>query len=1023
LYIDDGSGYEERSEGIALEPLMDQAVGGERYFQVTAAKPVTKAHLITTATAPFTLVAGSKLAVSVGGSVTEHTFNSADFRSIGSASAYEVVSSINANSLLGFSARTSDAGTKVAIFSKEDALEDIEVTSGEANDVLLLPSGRVDTLRLYKNDRLLYKDGRVASLESLPFANWGSFVAGETLVVAVDGTPAITYTFADQDFVNAKTGYTTVGRNSLAAWVAVLNAKIPGIAATAASGALVLTSNAGAVSRAALSIDPASTLITKQMFQATGVVGLGRDYTLDRNTGQLRLEVPLVAGDRLSAGSQSTRAFIESASLPATTLGGSGGKLWFSVDGSAALVSTGINSAVPMKSVVQSLKGWGMRVRLSAVAGSAIFTNVRDGDWMVAWDTGAPAALRGLWRVAQTDKSTWVEVDRRSMVAGRNRHSMVTLADNKILVVGGYGMGGIPLASCSVYDPATDTWTAKASMATARTNAQAVLLANGKILVVGGTGLDGLETASCELYDPTANTWSGTGALPAARAYGRAVLLSASGDVLFIAGTDASNTAVNTAYRYSVGAGTWSSTGSLSTARHSFSAVVLADGRVLVTGGYVASVPTTSCEVYDPTATTWASAGAMGTARADHRSGLYADGTKVLVSGGIGTGGSSIANCDLYTVAGGTWAATGSLSQARGRHTLTRLPSGDFLASFGGSGVGGNTPTATAEIFSISGGTWSAAAAPLATARIEHQALLLSTNKVLVAGGHTGSTWHADATAELYDPTGLSWSASNNAVASTSFTVTSNGIVFVRASSALQALTVPAASNYLASSVASSVNAQLVGGAASVYRTDKLRVATNSFGTGSLGLITADTEGQKLLLTASDAVANTGSHLGYVESGNGEAGTPEFKTLELVSSESTTSIEVYGQALTSQLVMQTLAPFNDDMTVPTPVSRHGNGRYLRSAIQAITGTGTAETKLALRSGVAQEWYSQDRLYASSPFAMGPSDSLTVVADNDQVTHRYPVAMYRRLQPVGTTYGTTNTFRDLEQPGRRGAPSP
>jgi hypothetical protein len=76
-------------------------------------------------------------------------------------------------------------------------------------------------------------------------------------------------------------------------------------------------------------------------------------------------------------------------------------------------------------------------------------------------------------------------------------------------------------------------------------------------------------------------------------------------------------------------AGKFSATGSMSVIRTSFTATLLADGRVLVAGGS----GDTSAELYDPTTGTFSKTGPM-TARTDSQTAvLLADGRVLLVGG------------------------------------------------------------------------------------------------------------------------------------------------------------------------------------------------------------------------------------------------------------------------------------------------------------------------------------------------------------------------------------------------------
>lgn len=401
LYIDDGTGFEETDAPVAIEPLMDSATGGEEFFQLSV-RPVSKAYVATQNTAPYALTNDSHLAVSVGGVDHDHYFDPQNFRNIISATAYEVAASINGNPLLPFSARTTNGGTGVAIFAKDDTNEDIQVLAAtvgtDANDALGFGTTKIETVRLYKNDVLLSKDGLEASVVSASKGSWSTFdPTSETLIISVDGTPAATYTFNAASFVNAGTGYSTFGQNSVEAWVKVLNYTIPGITASAVGQTIQLTSNADRSSRASIAIS-GGTLTSKGVFAIETVTGRNADYTLNRNTGELRLATPLVAGDSLSVGSFNTRAFIQSPSFTSIVTT-STGNMWFVVDGDASRVTTSVDTVTSYGLTNPTTGAWGERWHLTASSGTP-FANVVSGDWLVIWDTAVNAGLRGVWRVA-----------------------------------------------------------------------------------------------------------------------------------------------------------------------------------------------------------------------------------------------------------------------------------------------------------------------------------------------------------------------------------------------------------------------------------------------------------------------------------------------------------------------------------------------------------------------------------------------------------------------------------------------
>src|SRR5712691_6901153 len=102
--------------------------------------------------------------------------------------------------------------------------------------------------------------------------------------------------------------------------------------------------------------------------------------------------------------------------------------------------------------------------------------------------------------------------------------------------------------------------------------------------------------------------------------------------------------------------GTWTGTGSMSGGRAVHTATLLANGEVLVAGGFTGTV-TGTAELYDPSAGTWSATGSMSAAREGHTATLLSGG-KVLVAGGLTTGVGATATAELYDPSSGTWTAT-----------------------------------------------------------------------------------------------------------------------------------------------------------------------------------------------------------------------------------------------------------------------------------------------------------------------------------------------------------------------------
>lgn len=345
-------------------------------------------------------------------------------------------------------------------------------------------------------------------------------------------------------------------------------------------------------------------------------------------------------------------------------------------------------------------------------------------------------------------------------------------------------------------------WTAIQSMNYGRFGHTATLLEDGAVLIAGGTmdGNIGISTETpeppptpsdfsvaetAELYIPTdeASPWSLTAYLNEPRVFHTATLIA--GDrVLVAGGTNASSTeGLASAEIYDPTGGpegvpVWLPAPDMPNIHVSGTATLLADGKVLVVGGYTGSIEsgtaTDAVDIFDPNGGagptgSWSSGAHLLEARVYHTAALLPDG-KVLVTGGT-TGamfgsGEILGSAEIYDPDTNTWTEAQPLLQARADHTATLLPDGQVLVAGGynpppDGGEGEEIPEpylASAELYDPEANSWKSTGS-LSVPRGYHTATLLDyssqAGKVLVTGGSNSTS--AVILAELFNPSTGEW--------------------------------------------------------------------------------------------------------------------------------------------------------------------------------------------------------------------------------------------------------------------------
>ena len=348
-----------------------------------------------------------------------------------------------------------------------------------------------------------------------------------------------------------------------------------------------------------------------------------------------------------------------------------------------------------------------------------------------------------------------------SLNEARGLHTATLLPDNKVLVAYGSNSstytsaaGYVGLSSIEVYDAGAGTFTEiVGDSGVGIFGHTATRMQNGTVLIAGGfvnsvwdySG-SGTSDNGAGLYDSVTGVFSVTGNMTANRG-GHTATLLANGKVLVTGGADQdpTGTALASAELYDPSTSTFTQTGSMAVGRFLHTATLLQNGKVLIAGGALTSTsaPVATAELYDPVTGSFTMTGAMATAREQHTATLLADGKVLIVGGTTSTGAGDLqptATAEVYDPSTGSFSVTGSMAEARSLHTATLLPGGNVLVA------GGGIENSTAELYDPATGSFSITGG-MEIGRSGHTATLLPNGSVLVAGG---GIFAGLASAELY---------------------------------------------------------------------------------------------------------------------------------------------------------------------------------------------------------------------------------------------------------------------------------
>jgi Kelch motif len=321
---------------------------------------------------------------------------------------------------------------------------------------------------------------------------------------------------------------------------------------------------------------------------------------------------------------------------------------------------------------------------------------LRDGRYMVVGGATGSSSNFATAAVSIYDPTTGHWSAATQMLQPRAYPMVVRLADGSILVAGG-SRDGQPLDTAERYNPSNGTWVAAGRLNLPRTQGNLVLLPDGRALATGG-GIEGspgwTSTASVELFDPTKGAWTIGTPMSVARAQHTATVLP-SGDVLVTGGATAfhgdKGSVTAGAEIYTPRTNSWRAAAAMSIPRYVHQAALLADGRVLVAGGWSAmtnsDVSKASTEIYDPATNRWVAGSPLVTARAEFVMVRLLDG-RLLAMAGVDRFYLPLDSAELFDPAVGSWRATGKLAEATMWPSVVVLADGRVLLAGGATDVG-----------------------------------------------------------------------------------------------------------------------------------------------------------------------------------------------------------------------------------------------------------------------------------------------------------------------------------------------
>jgi N-acetylneuraminic acid mutarotase len=369
-------------------------------------------------------------------------------------------------------------------------------------------------------------------------------------------------------------------------------------------------------------------------------------------------------------------------------------------------VSIGIDPPVALPSPVGGT--WGPTGNLNDSRGDYTLTRLKDGRVLAAGGNGYDGTNDTQLvscEIYDPHTGSWSRTG--DLATGRVGQTADLLPDGRVVVFGGNGVAG-PVESVEIFDPATGRWSGAGTMPPRLTALSTAVLTDGRVLLVGGVDAQGGAQSDAEIYDPGAHFFSPVQPLHHPRVAASATPLP-DGTVLVAGGwvTNAQQGTLSSTEIYHPAANTWTDGPSMSFARSGHTATLLTvsgvgaltgHGKVVVTGGTDGYGPLAATEVYDTVAQTWQRVGDPPQARSGDTATALADG-RLLITGGYGRVGNTwttFASSELFDPATGRWTTGASMAIARSGHGAAQLPDGRVVVA------GGYPPSTGSTLFTAS---------------------------------------------------------------------------------------------------------------------------------------------------------------------------------------------------------------------------------------------------------------------------------------------------------------------------------